>query len=118
MMNPRASAPRLEAAQTPKEGDDGHAEAWKRTCRRLRAELGEDVFTSWFGRLELDAVRDGVALLSVPTRFLKSWIQSHYTDKILVTLTAEAPVEKAPPPSGAALPLTTAPPSSASQEER
>ena len=91
MMNPRASAPRLEAAQTPTSGEDGHAEAWKRTCRRLRAELGEDVFTSWFGRLELDAVRDGVALLSVPTRFLKSWIQSHYTDKILATLTAEAP---------------------------
>ncbi len=90
-MNPRASAPRLEAALTPTSGDDGHAEAWKRTCRRLRAELGEDVFTSWFGRLELDAVRDGVALLSVPTRFLKSWIQSHYTDKILATLTAEAP---------------------------
>jgi chromosomal replication initiator protein len=91
MINPRASAPRLEAAQTLTDSDGGHAEAWKRTCRRLRAELGEDVFSSWFGRLELDAVRDGVALLSVPTRFLKSWIQSHYTDKILVTLTAEAP---------------------------
>ena len=91
MMNPRASAPRLEAAQTPKDGSSSHAEAWSRSCRRLRAELGEDVFNSWFGRLELDAVRDGVALLSVPTRFLKSWIQSHYTDKILVTLTAEEP---------------------------
>ncbi len=91
MMNFRASAPRLEAAQTQTDSDGSHAEAWKRTCRRLRAELGEDVFTSWFGRLELDAVRDGVALLSVPTRFLKSWIQSHYTDKILATLTAEAP---------------------------
>ena len=91
MMNSRTSAPRLQAAQTETDSDGAHAEAWKRTCRRLRAELGEDVFTSWFGRLELDAVRDGVALLSVPTRFLKSWIQSHYTDKILATLTAEAP---------------------------
>ena len=90
-MNSRTSAPRLQAAQTETDSDGAHAEAWKRTCRRLRAELGEDVFTSWFGRLELDAVRDGVALLSVPTRFLKSWIQSHYTDKILATLTAEAP---------------------------
>ena len=66
-------------------------EAWRRSCRRLRAELGEDVFNSWFGRLELDVVHDGVAHLSVPTRFLKSWIQSHYTDRILSTLTAEAP---------------------------
>jgi chromosomal replication initiator protein len=95
MINPRASAPRLQAAQTQTDSDNGHAEAWRRTCRRLRAELGEDVFNSWFGRLELDAVRDGVALLSVPTRFLKSWIQSHYTDKILATLCAEAPTVSA-----------------------
>lgn len=91
MMNPRASAPRLEAAQTQTEDEKSHAEAWNRSCRRLRAELGEDVFSSWFGRLELDSVRDGVAHLSVPTRFLKSWIQSHYTDKILATLSVEAP---------------------------
>jgi len=91
MMYPRASAPRLEAAQTQTEDEKTHAEAWSRSCRRLRAELGEDVFSSWFGRLELDSVRDGVAHLSVPTRFLKSWIQSHYTDKILATLSVEAP---------------------------
>ncbi len=91
MTNSRASAPRLETAPTLNDDASQHAEAWSRSCRRLRAELGEDVFNSWFGRLELDAVRDGVALLSVPTRFLKSWIQSHYTDKILVTLSAEAP---------------------------
>ena len=91
MMNPRASAPRLEAALTQTEDEKGHSEAWSRSCRRLRAELGEDVFNSWFGRLELDSVRDGVAHLSVPTRFLKSWIQSHYTDKILATLSVEAP---------------------------
>ena len=28
---------------------------WARVKRRLRAELGEDVFASWFARLELDA---------------------------------------------------------------
>ena len=65
------------------------AESWSRTCRRLRAELGEDIYNSWFGRLELDAMRDGVAHLTVPTRFLKSWIQSHYNDKILSTLSSE-----------------------------
>ena len=67
-----------------------YAEAWLRTCRRLRAELGEDVFNSWFHRLELDEVRDHVAHLSVPTKFLKSWIASNYTDRILSTLRAEA----------------------------
>jgi chromosomal replication initiator protein len=63
---------------------------WDRICRRLRAELGEEVFMSWFGRLELDGIADGVAQLSVPTKFLKSWIQSHYIDRMLAILSSEA----------------------------
>ncbi|MDB5641853.1 MAG: dnaA [Hyphomicrobiales bacterium] len=66
-----------------------HSEAWQRVCRRLRAEVGEDVFNSWFGRLELDEIQDDVARLSVPTKFLKSWIQSHYTDRIVTALASE-----------------------------
>src|ERR1019366_7688148 len=69
-------------------------EAWMRICRRLRLELGEDVFSSWFGCLELDALSDADAYLSVPTKFLKSWIQSHYTDKILQALASEFPKTK------------------------
>jgi chromosomal replication initiator protein len=61
---------------------DPSAEAWDRVKRRLRAELGEDVFSSWFGRLDLVDIVDHVAHLSVPTRFLKSWIQSHYLDRV------------------------------------
>lgn len=64
-------------------------DAWKRCCSRLRAELGEDVFTSWFGRLELEAATEGRARFTVPTRFLKSWIESHYLDRILAALNAE-----------------------------
>lgn len=66
-----------------------YAEAWKRTCRRLRAELGEDIFSSWFARLELHEVNAGAARLSVPTKFLKSWIYSHYTERILAALACE-----------------------------
>ena len=80
--NPSIPSQDTAVAATP-------AESWNRTCRRLRAELGEDIYNSWFGRLELDAVRDGVAYLTVPTRFLKSWIQSHYNDKILGVLSSE-----------------------------
>ncbi len=78
------SATFAEAAITP-------AAAWDRVKRRLRAEYGEDVFSSWFARLELDAVVDETVHLSVPTRFLRSWIQAHYIDKILGLLTAELP---------------------------
>jgi chromosomal replication initiator protein len=64
---------------------------WSRVKRRLRAELGEDVFASWFGRLELDTVVDGAAMLTVPTRFLKSWIEAHYADRVLAVYRSEAP---------------------------
>ena len=64
-------------------------ESWRRCCRRLRAELGENVFTSWFGCLKLDSIETGRALFSVPTRFLKSWIEAHYSDRILAALEAE-----------------------------
>ncbi len=83
-----AGLPGNKANET-KVGDARSSDSWDRTCRRLRAELGEEVFTSWFGRLELDGVSDGVAHLSVPTKFLKSWIQSHYIDRMLVVLSSE-----------------------------
>src|SRR5262249_23714556 len=69
-------------------------EAWMRICLRLRAELGEEVFSSWFRCLELDGLSDGDASLSVPTKFLQSWIRSHYADRILPTLAAEFPAVK------------------------
>ncbi|HUZ66980.1 MAG TPA: chromosomal replication initiator protein DnaA [Beijerinckiaceae bacterium] len=65
--------------------------AWTQACRRLRAEVGEDVFVSWFARLELESTVGGCARLSVPTKFLKSWITAHYTDRILAALSAEVP---------------------------
>ena len=71
-------------------GEQSAPDIWARVKRRLRAELGEDIFASWFGRLELDAVVDGCAYLTVPTRFLKSWIESHYTDRVLTLYRTEA----------------------------
>jgi chromosomal replication initiator protein len=56
---------------------------WRRIQSRLRAELGEDVFTSWFGRVELESYDGRVVHVSVPTKFLRNWLQSHYSDKLL-----------------------------------
>ena len=65
------------------------SKSWRRCCERLRAELGEDIFNSWFGRIELETVGGGQARLSVPTRFLKSWIDTHYLGQITAALTGE-----------------------------
>ena len=56
---------------------------WDRVRRRLRAELGEDVFSSWFARVDLEGLSAGVVRLSVPTVFLKGWIKSHYGERLL-----------------------------------
>ena len=58
-------------------------EHWFRVQQRLRAEVGEEIFKSWFAAMEHDAVEGDTVRLSVPTRFLKSWVQSHYADKLL-----------------------------------
>jgi chromosomal replication initiator protein len=62
---------------------------WTKVALRLRAELGDDLYTSWFGRMEPESYCDGVLGASVPTRFLKSWIENHYTAKLLKIAAAE-----------------------------
>jgi chromosomal replication initiator protein len=69
-----------------------HQEHWQRIKTRLRTELGEDVFTSWFARMDLETVDRGAVRLSVPTRFLRTWIQSHYSDRVLNLWREEEPV--------------------------
>jgi chromosomal replication initiator protein len=66
-------------------------ERWQRVKEKLRAEVGEDIFQSWFARMELERVEANTSHLSVPTRFLKSWIQSHYTDRVLACWQGESP---------------------------
>src|SRR5664279_4863097 len=39
--------------------------------------------------MDLEAIEDGTVRLSVPTRFLKSWIQSHYAERVLACWQAE-----------------------------
>jgi chromosomal replication initiator protein len=66
-------------------------ECWSRVKERLRAELGEAIYTSWFARMELESQDVDTVRISVPTRFLKSWIQSHYSEKLLTCWQAERP---------------------------
>lgn len=74
------------------EGADAAArDLFVRVRARLRAAVGEDVFSSWFVRLELEEIVDDLAHLSVPTRFLCSWVQSNYAERILEAFRAEMP---------------------------
>jgi chromosomal replication initiator protein len=72
--------------------DDSKAK-WSLIQSRLRAELGDDLFNSWFGRMDIESLTSGTLTVSVPTRFLKSWIESHYVSKLhKIADTAMGPV--------------------------
>jgi len=64
---------------------------WARVQVRLRTTVGEDVYSSWFARMDLEGVQGESVHMSVPTRFLKSWIQAHYADRVLSCWQAEMP---------------------------
>lgn len=62
---------------------------WERVRHRLRAELGDAVYNSWFTRLELERVDEKAMHLTVPTKFLKSWVQSRYAPRIKARVASE-----------------------------
>jgi len=53
-------------------------ECFDRTLRELRGRLGRDVFESWFLSMHFVRFADGVLVVSVPAKFLQSWLSEHY----------------------------------------
>jgi chromosomal replication initiator protein len=49
----------------------------------LRARVGEEVYSSWFKSMEFEAFDGEVVRVSVPVKFLRKWILSHYSDHLL-----------------------------------
>ncbi len=56
---------------------------WNKVYTQLREEYGEAVFRSWLKPIKLQAYYQKTLELSVPTRFMRDWIQNHYHDRIL-----------------------------------
>src|SRR5690606_30703156 len=55
----------------------------------LRARLGEDIYSSWFNALEFDEFDGTTVKVSVPVKFLRKWIESHYMDELLLCCKSE-----------------------------
>lgn len=56
--------------------------AWNSVHTEMRQEFGEAVFRSWLKPLTLRAYYHGTMEVSVPTRFMRDWIQTHYAERI------------------------------------
>ena len=65
------------------EKDCSDQECWVRVRKQLRTTVGEDIFLSWFASMDFAGIDGEAVRLSVPTRFLKSWILAHYVDRLL-----------------------------------
>jgi len=60
--------------------------SWDRTLSVLRAELGEATFRSWFKHIEFGELSEKKLVLYLPTKFMRDWIHTHYSDRILAIL--------------------------------
>jgi chromosomal replication initiator protein len=78
-------------AQAPQKQQCAPSDAWSRIKIRLRGELGEDVYASWFRGVEVEQVDDGVIHLTVATRFLRNWLRTHYYESVLRQARTEWP---------------------------
>ena len=92
-------------------------ECWSRVKKRLQAELGDAIYTSWFARMELESLDLDTARISVPTRFLKSWIQSHYSERLLACWQSERPTVRRIDLAVRSAAIRSAPPCAVAQPE-
>ncbi|MGE4314001.1 MAG: chromosomal replication initiator protein DnaA [Pseudobdellovibrionaceae bacterium] len=56
---------------------------WASVYKDFRKEFGEAVFRSWLKPMTLQAYYHNTLEVSVPTRFMKDWIQTNYAPRIL-----------------------------------
>lgn len=57
----------------------------------LKAQLGDDIYSSWFHSMEIDRADDQAVQVSVPVKFLRNWIAGHYSDELLGCCRKEFP---------------------------
>ena len=55
---------------------------WGQICSQLKQEVGEKAFDSWLKPLSISSFSGGVMNICVPTRFMRNWVITNYSDRI------------------------------------
>ena len=55
---------------------------WGQICGQLKTEFGDNAYDSWLKPLTLGSFNDGIMNICVPTRFMKSWVITYYSERI------------------------------------
>ena len=62
---------------------------WNSVLKKLNTEYGNEIFNSWIKNISIRNLDEDVLYFTVPTRFIRDWITSHYLDKIIFFLNQE-----------------------------
>jgi chromosomal replication initiator protein len=64
---------------------------WARVSGRLKEEVGETAYRSWLKPLTIGELKGGEISITVPTRFMRDWVLTHYADRIRALWSGENP---------------------------
>ena len=59
---------------------------WNSVLKKLNVEYGNEIFNSWIKNIRIKNLDEDILYFTVPTRFIRDWITSHYLDKIIYFL--------------------------------
>ncbi len=76
----------LNKAQTT---NNSIKDQWNSVLGKLNTEYGNEIFNSWIKNISVKNLDNETVYFTVPTRFIRDWITSHYLDKIIFFLNQE-----------------------------
>lgn len=70
------------ALEAIKNNEDAVQSEWGQICNQLKVEVGEKAFDSWLKPLSVGSFNNGIMNICVPTRFMRNWVITNYSDRI------------------------------------
>jgi len=61
-------------------------DTWGRVKQQLLETVGRNNYANWIEPLQLEKVKNGVAVFSVPTSFMANWVSRNFADQVLMHL--------------------------------
>lgn len=55
---------------------------WEKSLKKIEEELGNNILELWFKPIKLSYLKEQSAILNIPNRFFKDWIEDNYPDII------------------------------------
>jgi chromosomal replication initiator protein len=65
------------------------AASWARVRNRLKQEVGDVDYRNWLRRMSLLGREGDIAIIALPTRFLRDWVKERYGDRLRMLCASE-----------------------------